>query len=59
MEVKAVVIGAGVVGLAATRRLAELGREVVVLDQKKRSEPMVRREIPRSYMPECTIRRAA
>jgi L-2-hydroxyglutarate oxidase LhgO len=34
MEVEAVVIGAGVVGLAATRRLAELGREVVVLEQE-------------------------
>ena len=35
MEVEAVVIGAGVVGLAAARRLAELGREVVVLEQEK------------------------
>ena len=34
MEVEAVVIGAGVVGLAAARRLAELGREVVVLEQE-------------------------
>src|ERR1700675_3105974 len=35
MEVEAVVIGAGVVGLAVARRLAELGREVVVLEQEK------------------------
>ena len=34
MEVEAVVIRAGVVGLAAARRLAELGREVVVLEQE-------------------------
>jgi choline dehydrogenase-like flavoprotein len=35
MEVEAVLIGAGVVGLAAARRLAELGREVVVPEQEK------------------------
>jgi L-2-hydroxyglutarate oxidase LhgO len=35
MEVEAVVIGAGVVGLSAACRLAELGREVVVLEQEK------------------------
>jgi L-2-hydroxyglutarate oxidase LhgO len=34
MEIEAVVIGAAVVGLAAARRLAELEREVVVLEQE-------------------------
>ena len=35
MDVDAVVIGAGVVGLAVARRLAEAGREVLVLEAEK------------------------
>ena len=59
-DLDAVVVGAGVVGLAVAERLARAGRAVTVLEawsafRRRFQQPAT----PKSFMPACTIPRAA
>ena len=57
-QVDCVVIGAGVVGLAVARQLAEAGREVIVLERTyegKRASPLAEIMTRAGYRRETTI----